>query len=1142
MEYRRGFGTLRDVRVIGFYSALDARSERPCVVYVIEVAHVPMEGMAAPVSFLVYRRYSQIAILASKLHFHPSVGLPPKYALQPFPLTDEQLCHRYEGLRHFVEEVFLELRQAHHAGKHHDVESTAGLDMQTYCDFVSANKNRPPAPVTPPLPSWATPTELDVPSRNPSMSSGGTWPDIESYDSEDFGDETPPPPPLLDVANAFRNDVLQAEGQCHALWNCVQAYVHAAAAWSQAAETMQVELERCALLPLLASAPRVARTPAMHHMAAFKSLERDCARNVLQPLQHLCRQVFPDVKDVFWSQNETPIAHPIKRVLAERAHLAEVVLETVRKCGASLATAQAAWLLAQQPPPTTEVEVDPTASVESEETSPAIPTLLPVMTPHVDGHITRVYVWGRIPDTSSVQQHLVLRPTEHPILRGQAIAQVASGGERLLYLTGSGDLYSFGPDEEKRGDGFLAPHLIEQFALDKALNGSRIVSIACGAQHAAAISQHGELYTWGSGEDGRLGHGDIRDRAIPRKVMSLLSQRVVQASCGGAHTAVVTTTHGLYTFGRAKNGRLGLGEDATTFKMTPEAIATPVDEWTAVCCGWNFTAGRVYCWGKQGEGQCGLGYANQDQCAPVRVDALAPYEIVQVACGYTHTLALSRQGDVFSWGLGEYGQLGKGSVYQPVPELVDMSHCMGPPDQVQTVYCGAFHSVATTTQNVMLAWGLNMYGACGLGHVQNRDTPERLDCFDPNLALRVACGHKFTVAVQLYGVSSPSMMRYGRDGAGRARASGWRRPRRAAAQRCRERRGASSDKEGTIAVRGDDESWSAIALAQPHHWAESKDSALAQSLWRQGIPPSIRSTVWPLAIGNGLKITPEMYDIYRHRASKARSGEMLPTEGREHTVMLIHTDLPRTFPSLKLFDASGPYFEFLREVLETYACYRPDLGYIQGMSYIAALLCLHIPTDRYLTFQCLANVMVHEHLFTFYLLKADLSHVYYAYFDDGFASTLPDVHAHLQSLGIQTSMYLMNWLQTLFLQVLPLEVASRVFDCFLLDGVGFLFRTALGIISLLSPTLLQSELEEALPLLQRHHQYHAQWASTLTEDRLFDAIATMSLPSRITTGLDSAVQNVYFYQPHLPAEPALFPTTLTRRRSNYDGKKLLRLT
>jgi len=81
-----------------------------------------------------YRRYSQIAVLASKLHFHPSVALPPKYALQPFALSDGQLCDRYEGLRNFVEEIFAELSQKAQQGTQHDVDSTDGLDMQV-CIF-----------------------------------------------------------------------------------------------------------------------------------------------------------------------------------------------------------------------------------------------------------------------------------------------------------------------------------------------------------------------------------------------------------------------------------------------------------------------------------------------------------------------------------------------------------------------------------------------------------------------------------------------------------------------------------------------------------------------------------------------------------------------------------------------------------------------------------------------------------------------------------------------------------------------------------------------------------------------------------------------------------------------------------------------
>jgi len=50
--------------------------------------------------------------------------------------------------------------------------------------------------------------------------------------------------------------------------------------------------------------------------------------------------------------------------------------------------------------------------------------------------------------------------------------------------------------------------------------------------------------SYSSGEDGRLGHGDIRDRVVPRKVMSLLRDCVLSASCGGAHTAVLTASNG----------------------------------------------------------------------------------------------------------------------------------------------------------------------------------------------------------------------------------------------------------------------------------------------------------------------------------------------------------------------------------------------------------------------------------------------------------------------------------------------------------------------------------------------------------------------------------------------------------------------
>ena len=57
---------------------------------------------------------------------------------------------------------------------------------------------------------------------------------------------------------------------------------------------------------------------------------------------------------------------------------------------------------------------------------------------------------------------------------------------------------------------------------------------------------------------------------------------------------------------------------------------------------------------------------------------------------------------------------------------------------------------------------------------------------------------------------------------------------------------------------------------------------------------------------------------------------------------LIQLDLGRTFPALALFQPDGPLHQSLSEVLEAYVCYRPDIGYVQGMSYLAAMLLINL--------------------------------------------------------------------------------------------------------------------------------------------------------------------------------------------------------
>ena len=134
-----------------------------------------------------------------------------------------------------------------------------------------------------------------------------------------------------------------------------------------------------------------------------------------------------------------------------------------------------------------------------------------------------------------------------------------------------------------------------------------------------------------------------------------------------------------------------------------------------------------------------------------------------------------------------------------------------------------------------------------------------------------------------------------------------------------------------------------------------------------------------MLIGNVLKVTPEVFEIYKKRALDIQlsfNEDEQPVSndqnlGKEKNVRLIKEDLKRTFIPLGFFSIGEPLYQKIRELLLAYAFYRPDIGYVQGMSFIAGLLAVHIP-DNYICFQCLANILGSEHLIAFYSMKVRL--------------------------------------------------------------------------------------------------------------------------------------------------------------------------
>ena len=178
---------------------------------------------------------------------------------------------------------------------------------------------------------------------------------------------------------------------------------------------------------------------------------------------------------------------------------------------------------------------------------------------------------------------------------------------------------------------------------------------------------------------------------------------------------------------------------------------------------------------------------------------------------------------------------------------------------------------------------------------------------------------------------------------------------------------------------------------------------------------------------------------------------------------LLRWDLPRTFPTLKFFHDDGHMRASLERVLYTYVLYAPETGYVQGMSFVAAMLLLNL--DEADAFACLANLLHRRGLKDFMSLQREHVDAYVACFDHFFQQSLPLLFNHLRSECVSSEMFLLDWYLAMFTKALPLEVAARVWDCYLAEGELFGLKISLGILRLFAAKLCNLRTEGIMAFL-----------------------------------------------------------------------------
>ena len=330
---------------------------------------------------------------------------------------------------------------------------------------------------------------------------------------------------------------------------------------------------------------------------------------------------------------------------------------------------------------------------------------------------------------------------------GDRVVMTSCGAMHQCALTDTGDVYCWGQGGPRLGQGDAESRAEPTKIGQELFGGCAVALVACGGVHTAAVTRAGALYTWGFGGEGRLGLGDTALRMVPTLVTSIgqrfgtgpLRARVMTVAGGGYHTAAITEDGHLWTWGQGlfawrartrileagrQGGREGgrgggrqrhrererkrsnlcvraterrglgaagrdgaLGHQDRECKLLPTKVAPPPgcsSGWAAnVSCGSFHTAavsdnGDVYTWGKGEHGCLGHGDA-ADRLEPSLVRLLHDQgvKIVQAASGHSHMLATSRDGNVWSWGYGKTGALGSSNSRHSLVPLLIESHLFG---------------------------------------------------------------------------------------------------------------------------------------------------------------------------------------------------------------------------------------------------------------------------------------------------------------------------------------------------------------------------------------------------------------------------------------------------------------------------------
>ena len=321
------------------------------------------------------------------------------------------------------------------------------------------------------------------------------------------------------------------------------------------------------------------------------------------------------------------------------------------------------------------------------------------------------------------------------------VTQVAASEAHSLVVTASGQLYAFGSNFWGQL-GSSASSVLNPTPTLVGLPGEigPVTQVAAGGAFSLAVTASGQLYAFGINGTGELGSSANN---VPNPTPTLVTLPgeigpVTQVAAGDNHSLAVTASGELYAFGYNDFGELGSATNSGTGtpNPTPTLVGLPgeIGPVTQVAAGANHSlavtaSGQLYAFGLNTFGQLGSSTNNGTFSPNPRPTLVTlPGEtgpVTQVAASAHHSLAVTASGQLYAFGLNEFGELGSATnngtgTANPTPALVTLPGEIGPVTQVAA---GTDQSLAVTASGQLYAFGINVFGQLGSAANNGTDNP-----------------------------------------------------------------------------------------------------------------------------------------------------------------------------------------------------------------------------------------------------------------------------------------------------------------------------------------------------------------------------------------------------------------------------------